>query len=93
MCTRWGRKEVLSRHLLLPAISFGGIHRADVLKLLVAVRDVTFADDVPVIHVTAVRGVGCLRVGAVLIVLHGLASSALHTPCCPLLTALVGLRR
>lgn len=70
---------------------FWGDPLASVLKLLVAVRDVTFADDVSVIHDTAVRGVGCLRVGAVIIILHALASSALRTPCCPLLTALVGL--
>lgn len=88
-----GRKKLKVRHLLLPAICFGGIHWTGVLKLLVAVRAVAFADDVSVIHVIAVRGVGRLRVGAVIFVLHPLASSALAAFCCPVLAALVGLGR
>lgn len=59
MCTQWGKEEV-QRQLLLPAICFGGIHWTGVLKLLAAVRAITFANDVSVIHIVVVQGVGCL---------------------------------
>ena len=77
----------------LPSRMFQRIHWTDVLKLLIAVSTVIFANDVPIIHVIAVWGVRCLQITAVIIVLHVLTCSALTVFCSPLLAALVGLEK
>lgn len=70
-----------------------GIHWTGGLKLLVAARAVASAHDVSVTHVVAVWRVWCLRVGAVIFILHAATSPAFATASCPLLAALVGLGR